>query len=60
VRIGDTVLTRAAVVAIDPDKAHITLKTQCLVNAKVVVDGEAVVMVPRRPDPGLGPEAGGA
>ena len=48
VRIGDTVTARASVAAIDPDKARVTLKTECLVNNKQVVDGEAVVMVPRR------------
>jgi 3-hydroxybutyryl-CoA dehydratase len=48
VRIGDTVLTRATVVAIDGLKARVTLKTECLVAGKAVVDGEAVVMVPRR------------
>jgi 3-hydroxybutyryl-CoA dehydratase len=47
VRIDDTVLTRVTVTAIDLDKARVTLKTECLVNAKTVVEGEAVVMVPR-------------
>jgi 3-hydroxybutyryl-CoA dehydratase len=51
VRIGDTVLARAAVTAIDADKARVTLKTECVVGGKVVLDGEAVVMVPRRPSP---------
>ncbi len=60
VRIGDTVLARATVVAIDPDKARVTLKTECLVNAKQVVDGEAVVMVPRRPVQEAPAEAGAA
>jgi 3-hydroxybutyryl-CoA dehydratase len=52
VRIGDTVLARTTVVAVDGDKARVTLKTECLVNAKVVIDGEATVMVPRRPSDG--------
>jgi 3-hydroxybutyryl-CoA dehydratase len=52
VRIGDTVLARATVTAIDGDKARVTLKTECLVNGKVVIDGEATVMVPRRPSDG--------
>ena len=47
VRIGDTVTTRVEVTAIDTEKARVTLKTECLVNAKAVVEGEAVVMVPR-------------
>jgi 3-hydroxybutyryl-CoA dehydratase len=49
VRIGDTVLARATVVAIDAEKARVTLKTECEVKGKTVIDGEAVVMVPRRP-----------
>jgi 3-hydroxybutyryl-CoA dehydratase len=48
VRIGDTVVTRVTVASIDLDKARVTLKTECLVNAKTVVEGEAVVMVPRK------------
>ena len=60
VRIGDTVLTRATVTAIDAEKARATLKTQCLVSGKAVVDGEAVVMVPRRPEPSFAPDAGAA
>jgi 3-hydroxybutyryl-CoA dehydratase len=48
VRIGDTVLTRATVTAIDATKARVTLKTECIVAGKSVVDGEAVVMVSRR------------
>jgi 3-hydroxybutyryl-CoA dehydratase len=48
VRIGDAVTARVTVAAIDVDKARVTFKTECLVNGKTVVDGEAVVMVPRR------------
>lgn len=50
VRIGDTVLTRVTVTAIDLDKARVTLKTECLVETKTVVEGEAVVMTPRKGD----------
>ncbi len=49
VRIGDTVLTRATVTAIDERRARATLKTECFVARKSVVDGEAVVAVARRP-----------
>lgn len=49
VRIDDTVLTRVTIIAVDHDKARVTLKTECLVNGKTVVEGEAVVMVPRQP-----------
>ncbi len=48
VRLDDTVVTRVTVTAVDPDKARVTLKTECFVNAKTVVEGEAVVMVPRQ------------
>jgi len=46
VRIGDTVKTRATVKAIVADKRRVTLETVCSVGDKVVLDGEAVVMVP--------------
>ena len=48
VRIGDTVTARVTVQALDERRGHVTLSTQCLVDGKAVVDGEAVVMVPRR------------
>jgi 3-hydroxybutyryl-CoA dehydratase len=48
VRIGDEVTARATITQIDEAKAHVTLATVCLVNGKSVVDGEAVVMVPRK------------
>ena len=48
VRIGDEVITRATVSAIDADRARVTLSTVCEVAGKAVVEGEAVVMAPRR------------
>ena len=48
VRIGDEVITRATVSAIDAERARVTLSTVCEVAGKAVVEGEAVVMVPRR------------
>ncbi len=50
VRIGDVVTTRVSITAIDADKARVTLKTECVVNAKTVIEGEAVVMVPNTGD----------
>ena len=47
VRIDDTVTTRVEIIAIDTEKARVTLKTTCSVNNKTVVEGEAVVMVPK-------------
>ena len=44
VRIGDTVVTRVSVAAIDSEKARVTLKTECLVETRTVVEGEAVVI----------------
>lgn len=48
VKIGDAVTARVTVTALDEEKARATLETLCLVAGKTVVDGEAVVMVPRR------------
>lgn len=48
VKIGDPVVTRVTVQALDERRAHATLSTLCQVDGKTVVDGEAVVMVPRR------------
>ena len=48
VRIGDVVTARATVSAIDTEKARVTLETVCIVNDKPVLEGEAMVMVPRR------------
>ncbi|KRB50552.1 MAG: MaoC family dehydratase [Pseudomonadota bacterium] len=54
VKIGDPVVTRVTVAALDERRAHATLTTLCLVDGKTVVDGEAVVMVPRRNTPKAG------
>jgi len=48
VKIGDTVTARATVTEIIAEKKRVFLKTECLVAGKVVVDGEATVMVPVR------------
>ena len=48
VRIGDTVTARVEVTGLVAEKKFVTLKTQCLVVGKVVIDGEATVMVPSR------------
>jgi 3-hydroxybutyryl-CoA dehydratase len=49
VRIGDVVTASAQVTAIDTDRGRVSLATQARVAGKVVVEGEAVVVVPRRP-----------
>jgi 3-hydroxybutyryl-CoA dehydratase len=48
VRIGDAVTARVTVQALDERRGHVTFATVCIVDGKTVVDGEAVVMVPRR------------
>ena len=48
VKIGDEVTARATITEIDTAKARVTLATVCFVNGKPVVEGEAVIMVPRK------------
>ena len=54
VRIGDVVIGRVTVTDIDHESARVTLKTECLVNGESVLDGEAVIRVPRRRRPAHG------
>jgi 3-hydroxybutyryl-CoA dehydratase len=49
VRIGDTVLARVIGAAIDREKARVTMTTTCHVGEKAVLEGEAQLLVPRRP-----------
>ncbi len=48
VRIGDMVTARVTVRALDPTKGHVTFETVCEVAGKVVVDGEALIIAPKR------------
>ena len=48
VRIGDTVAARATVVEIMPERKRVRLHTTCSVGATVVMDGEALILVPSR------------
>jgi 3-hydroxybutyryl-CoA dehydratase len=48
VKIGDDVTAQVTITEINEAKAQVTLSTVCAVNGKTVVDGEAVVMVPRK------------
>jgi 3-hydroxybutyryl-CoA dehydratase len=48
VRIGDEVTARATVTALEEKRGHVTLATVCLVGGKTVMDGEALVMAPKR------------
>lgn len=45
---GDTVEAHCTITNLIPEKKFIELKTQCIVDGKVVVDGEALIMVPSR------------
>lgn len=49
VKIGDQVTARVTVKALDDRRGHVTLETVCEVGGKAVVDGEALVIAPRRP-----------
>jgi 3-hydroxybutyryl-CoA dehydratase len=48
VRIGDKVEAKVTVVDIIAEKARVVLKTVCRVGETVVIDGDALVMVPAR------------
>jgi 3-hydroxybutyryl-CoA dehydratase len=49
VKIGDTVVARVTVRELEERRGLATLETVCLVGEVTVVEGEAVVVVPRRP-----------
>lgn len=49
VRAGDTVRAEVTLTALDRDRRRATFQTLCKVNGKNVIEGEAVLMVPRRP-----------
>ena len=51
VRIGDVVTARVTVSAVDEASARVTLRCEGLVGDDLVMDGEAVVRVPRRRRP---------
>jgi len=46
VHIGDTVTASVQVIALNPEKHFATFRTLCTVKGEVVVDGEAVLLVP--------------
>lgn len=48
VKIGDEVVVKATITGLDDAKARASLSTVCSVNGKPVVEGEALVQVPRR------------
>lgn len=48
VRIGDTVLAKVEITELFPEKKRAAFKTTCTVGETVVIDGEAVIMIPAR------------
>lgn len=48
VRIGDEVTAQVTVAAIDERRGRVTFSTACIVAGKTVVEGEAVVIAPKR------------
>jgi len=48
VRAGDTVQARTTITEIIPDKRRVAMRTVCTVADKVVIEGDALVMVPTR------------
>lgn len=49
VRAGDTVVARVTVHELIPDKHRVFFHCSCKVRDTVVIDGDAVIMVPARP-----------
>lgn len=54
VRIDDTVLIRITVIEVDAESARVTLNCEGFVNDHLIMDGVAVVRVPRRRRPHRG------
>ena len=54
VRIGDMVVARISVSAVDEVSARVTLRCAGFVNDELIMDGEAEVRVPRRRRPAKG------
>src|SRR5215218_2308823 len=52
VRIGQTVTATVEVVALHPERHRATLGTLCAVGGEPVLEGEAYLSVPARPEPG--------
>jgi 3-hydroxybutyryl-CoA dehydratase len=52
VRIGDTVVARASVGDLEAERRRVRMVTTCTVGDTTVLDGEATLMVPRKPHGG--------
>ena len=51
VRIGDDVVVRISVISVDQESARVELNCEGFVDGKLIMDGIAVVRVPRRRKP---------
>ena len=51
VRIGDVVVARVTVAAIDTEAARVVLRCEGFVDGELIMDGDATVRVPRRRRP---------
>ncbi len=49
VRLGDTITARVTVKELHARRGQVTLACVCEVDGKAAMDGEAVIIVPRRP-----------
>ncbi|AMC34678.1 MaoC family dehydratase [Janthinobacterium sp. B9-8] len=49
VKIGDTVTALVTVIEVNQEKQRVRLLTECWVKGEKVIDGDALVWVPRRP-----------
>jgi 3-hydroxybutyryl-CoA dehydratase len=49
VRIGDTVRARVTIRSVDQERGRVQVETVCTVGDTVVIDGDAELVVPRRP-----------
>lgn len=49
VRIGDTVRARVTIAGVDHERGRVAVETVCTVGDTVVIDGDAELVVPRRP-----------
>jgi 3-hydroxybutyryl-CoA dehydratase len=56
VRVGDTVVARVTAKSVDQKRRRVVFDCACRVGDTVVIDGEALVMVPRRKTSGSKPK----
>lgn len=48
VKIGQTITARATVIELFPEKKRVKLSTECIVQGKVILEGESLVIAPSR------------